>query len=331
VNLLIATNKPERASYRQRIGIYLDLLRKSGIDCEVVAFRSGVFPRLRMLARSRRYTALFLLKKRLNPLDALWVRCCFKKIIYDLDDAVMYSDKTPAIESRSRRARFARTVRLADMVIAGNQYLAEHARKFNDSVYLLPTGLVVDDYRCNARRENDGKIRLVWIGSTATVKYLQAIKPALEQVGSMFGNITLRIICSTFFDLQNMPVERCVWSPQTQVADLVSCDIGLAPLPDDVFTRGKCGFKILQYQAARLPVVASPVGVNAEYVKDGLTGFHAQSTSRWVDRIAELVSNAALRRQMGEAAGADVQRFDVGVIGEKLTHLITQCLDNRAY
>jgi glycosyltransferase involved in cell wall biosynthesis len=327
INLLALTNKPERASCRQRIGVYLDILRDSGINCKIVTFPSGILARLKLLKHGREFDAIFLQKKRLRFCDAIWMKRYCRKIIYDLDDAVMYDDKNPDRPSRKRLKVFERTVKLADMVIAGNVYLAEHARKFNPNVEILPTGLDVSAYNLRAAPKNDGKIRLVWIGSHNTLKYLAEIKPALEEVGATFQNVVLKIICDHFFDLKNMVVEKHQWSPQNHISDLLSNDIGLAPLPDDRFTRGKCGFKVLQYAAASLPVVASPVGVNAEYVRDGITGFHAANTSQWVEGISKLIKDPELRKRMSRANRAQVKNFDTNVLGRKLRDLITKCVE----
>jgi glycosyltransferase involved in cell wall biosynthesis len=123
-----------------------------------------------------------------------------------------------------------------------------------------------------------------------------------------------------------MEVEKRQWSEATHVRDLATSDIGLAPLPDNRFTRGKCGFKILQYAAAGLPVVASPVGVNAEYVRDKVTGFIAMSSSEWIDRITQLIENRQLGERMGQGGRLSVKKFDVSVIGKQLAKLITECL-----
>lgn len=318
-------SNPKRASFRQRIEVHLDTLHAKGIHSTVVKLPSGSLARRKMFKQAADFDCVFLHKKALNPFDALWLRRCGRNIIYDFDDAIMYDPNAPDRNSTSRFRRFCRSVNLARLVIAGNSYLAEHAMRFNGNVEVLPTSLDTKAYRIEAGPQKDDKIRLVWIGSKSTLRYLTEIRPALEEIGSRFENVVLRMICDQFFDLQNMELEKRAWSTETQVPDLISSDIGLAPLPDNRFARGKCGFKILQYAAASLPVVTSPVGVNAEYVTDGVTGYHASSVAQWVDRMTELIQSAKLRKQMGDAGRVYVERFDVDVIGEKLCRLITEC------
>lgn len=276
------------------------------------------------------YDGVFLHKRLLKFFDALWLRFYARKIIYDFDDAVMYDPDAPKRNSFTHIAPLNRTVKLADLVIAGNSYLADHAKKSNLNVEILPTGLDTRAYQIEIDRMDDGKIRLVWIGSKSTLRYLAEIKPALEEIGLRFNNVVIRIICDEFFDLKNMQVEKHHWASQTEVIDLITSDIALSPLPDNRFTRGKCGFKILQYGAAGLPVVTSPVGTNAEYVQDGMTGCYASTISQWVDKISELVENTEKRKRMGEAARMWAQNFDMGIIGRQLAELVTKCLQNSA-
>lgn len=320
-------SNPKRAGFRQRIAFYLDTLRARGIQTEVARLPSSSLARQRLFKQAAGFDCVFLHKKRLNPFDAFWLRRYSKKIIYDFDDAIMYSAETPERDSPAHFKPFRRTVEMAHQIIAGNSYLAEHALKFNRHVDILPTGLDTKEYKIKAEPQKDGKIRLVWIGSKSTLRYLMEMKPVLEAIGARFGNVVLRIICDRFFDLYNMHVEKCAWSIETQVADLVSSDIGLAPLADNRFTRGKCGFKILQYAAAGLPIVTSPVGVNAEYVEHGVTGYHASDSRQWIDRITELIENPELRNEMGHAARIYVERFDTNIIGEKLYTLLDQFVE----
>ena len=327
MNLLIVSYNPARPSFRHRISCYLDILRTNGINCEIVHYPRGSLDRYKVIKKAAEFDAVYLQKKTLNCLDAMWFRRYAKNVIFDFDDAVMYDNRHPGKKpSRRKHTKpFERTVKLAKMVIAGNPYLAEHAQRFNPNVEVLPTGLDTNAYKLKTTLKDDGKVRLVWIGSHSTLGYLEEIKPALEEIGSRFDNVVLRIICDQFMHLRNIPVEKYTWSEQTQIKDLITSDIGLAPLPDNRFTRGKCGFKILQYSAASLPVIASPVGVNADYIQEGVTGFLTEDHSDWIEKISCLLKKTELRKKMGLAASKEVRQWDFEVLGEKLVKLIKKC------
>ena len=128
MKLLVLSHNLKRASFRQRIGIYLDTLHTNGIDTEVVQLPTGYFARRKLFKRAMEFDGVFLHKKKLNFLDALCLRRYARKVIYDFDDAVMYSEKNPPKPSHKRLMSFQRTVKMADLVIAGNSYLAEHER-----------------------------------------------------------------------------------------------------------------------------------------------------------------------------------------------------------
>lgn len=279
--------------------------------------------RFRLLKSARNYDAVFLHKRRLNFFNAIILRKYAKHIIYDFDDAVMFDDKKPDKYSLKRQFSFARTVKLADIVLAGNPYLAGKARPYNSNVHILPTGLATNDYCCRLPERTDDLVRLVWIGSQSTIKYLEQLRPDLEEIGKQFDNVVLRIICDTFFDLENMPVEKVDWTLERQGRDLAESDIGLAPLPGDRFTRGKCGFKILQYASAGLPVVASGVGVNAEFVGKGHGGFLAED-GKWVEPLRRMIESRQLRSEMGLRNKEYVRQFDIDAIGSRLVELIKQ-------
>ena len=326
MNLFVLTNNPERASFKQRVETYLDILRKNGINCRIAKLPTGIWARRKLFEQAKDFDAVFLHKKCLNILDAFWLRKYSRKIIYNFDDAIMYDDKRPDRDSRVHFRRWKRSVGVADRVIVGSEYLAEYARRFNSNVEVLPIGLKVSDYHVPCLSKPDNNIRLVWIGSKSTLDYLVEIKPVLEEIGGRYDNVILRIICDDFFDLKNMPVEKRLWSSETRGIDLAACDIGLAPLPDNRFTQGKCSFKVLEYSAAGLPVVASPVGTNSEYVREGITGFLATDTQKWVERISQLVENPQLCKKMGEQGRAWAKNFDVSVIGKQLCELIAKCV-----
>ncbi len=329
MDLLIISNNLKRASFRQRIQVYIGALESSGISCEIRQLPSGNSGRRELFKKAADFDAVFLHKKCLNFFDAKCLRKYSKKTIYDFDDAVMYSALHPENNRTSHYRLFRRTVKFADMIIAGNSYLAEHALPFNPNVKILPTGLDTKPDRALLRPFKDDRIRLVWIGSESTLPYLESIKPALEQIGKRFKNVVLRIICDKFIDLDSMEVERIAWSEETQNNDLINSDIGLAPTPDDRFTRGKCGFKILQYAAAGLPVLVSPVGVNEDFVQPGITGCFAHTIEEWVDRLCFLIEDKQLRDKMGNANLDYVKNFDIEYLGRRFVEIVTNCMSKR--
>ncbi len=328
MRLLIITNNPSRASFRQRIGIHLNRLREEGIDCRVARLPSGMLARRALFASARDFDGVLLHRKMFTAWDGFWMRRYGRRVIFDFDDAVMYSDRKPEQVSRIRMQRFGRSVALSCTVIAGNRYLADHARRYNADVHVLPTALDVRAYDVKRPRPGDQAVRLVWIGSDSTLKYLHEIRPALEEIGKRFPHAILRIVCNRFLDLETMPVEKRLWSKETEAVDLMTSDIGLAPLPDDPFARGKCGFKILQYQAAALPVVASPVGVNEDFVQNGRTGFLARNRSEWIESLATLIDNRDMRLAFGRSGRTEVEKFDARIIGRDFCRLIVEFLEH---
>jgi hypothetical protein len=325
MKLLILSHNPQRASFRQRIGIYLPKLQAKGITCTVEKIPAGWIDRWKLFSQAGRFDAVLLHKNMLNFWEAYVLTKHARKIIYDFDDAVMYSPRKPDSLRTSHSRLFRRTLKRVDFAIAGNSWLAQHARPFCENISILPTGLDTGKYDI-PRPPSDGKIRLVWIGSRSTLKYLQMLTPTLEQIGQQYPNVILRIICDTFFDLSKIPVEKCSWSLETEAKDLAACDIGLCPLPDDNFTRGKCGFKILQYFASGLPAIASPVGFNNDLVQPGKTGLLAETNDTWYQALKTLIENADQRRLTGQTARQFSRQFDQELIGQKFCDLITQFL-----
>ena len=329
MRLLIITNNLSRASFRQRIGIHLDLLRKEGIDCRIARLPSGMFARQALFASARDFDGVLLHRKMFTAWDGFWMRHYGRRVIFDFDDAIMYSDRKPEQTSRIRMHRFGRSVALSCAVIAGNRYLADHARRYIANVHILPTALDIRPYAMERPHTGDQAVRLVWIGSDSTLKYLREIQPALEEIGKRFPHTILRIVCNRFLDLETMPVEKRVWSQETEAVELMTSDIGLAPLSDDPFTRGKCGFKILQYQAAGLPVVASPVGVNKDFVQNGRTGFLARNRSEWIENLATLIDHPDMRVAFGRSGRTEVEKFDARIIGRDFCRLVVESLERR--
>ena len=326
--LVVLTRERANASFRQRIEPYLGPLAEAGLACEVVELADSLLARSRQLARVGD-SAVWLQRKTLTAWDA-WMLGPLARVIYDFDDAVMFQARRSEDGPHGgRQRRFARTVRRSRLVLAGNEILAEHARSAGagGQVAVVPTGLDASRFAPKADHATGRKLRLVWIGSRSTLKQVERLREVLEALPARVSGVSLRIIADAALEVSGLEVENVAWSYQAEGRLLGECDVGIAPLPDTNFTRGKCGFKILQYMAAGLPVVASPVGVQSEIVRDGESGFCAATTEQWLDAIARLAGDAELRRRMGAAGRQRVEReFDFKVLAPRVCELISGVL-----
>ncbi|MCI0637455.1 MAG: glycosyltransferase family 4 protein [Gemmataceae bacterium] len=251
-----------------------------------------------------------------------WVRAAARVLAYDFDDAIFlrhsYDPRGPY--SDKRRRRFARMVQNADVVLAGNRFLQEQAEKLlppwergaseaaapSTQVLLVPT--CVDTMRyAPARHTRTENCTLVWIGSSSTLRALEKMRRVLDGLGEKRPGLNLRLICDRSIELAKLMVCFCPWSQATETNDLAAADIGISWLPDDAWSLGKCGLKVLQYMAAGLPVVVNPVGLQRELVTPGVTGFWAETPEEWLAAIERLSCDPALRSRMGAAGRRRVQ------------------------
>lgn len=291
----------EVASSRYRVLQYLPFLQEAGIEAKITVIPKGTVERWHFFRTLRDYDITFIQKKLFQPWELAYIRSKALRLVYDLDDAVMY--KPSGDHSRisfSRWMKFRQMVLKSDLIIAGNSYLMEEAKKYNHKVEILPTVLDSHLYRPVWERPVRNKTVIGWIGSRSNLRYLLNIQEVLDELYDRYQGLELKIVADDFINLEKMPVIKKEWKEEDEAADLQSFDIGLMPLPDDPWTRGKCGFKLLQYMAAGLPVVSSPVGVNQEIVKDGYNGFLANSKEEWYLRLSTLISDVALRKIMGQ-------------------------------
>jgi glycosyltransferase involved in cell wall biosynthesis len=223
-------------------------------------------------------------------------------IVYDFDDAIWVPYVSPANRYLSYLKCFGKTAtvcRLSSHVLVGNDYLAEYARRYNSQVTVIPT--TIDDVTYRVRPypvSQDAPVTIAWTGSYSTVQYLDTLRGALLRLRQRYP-YRLMVIGTPGYRLDGVEVTARPWRSSTEVSDLQECDIGLMPLPDDPWARGKCGLKLLQYMGVGLPVVASPVGVNREIVQDDVTGFLATTEDDWVDRLERLIRDARMRQSMG--------------------------------
>jgi glycosyltransferase involved in cell wall biosynthesis len=225
-----------------------------------------------------------------------------RKLIFDFDDAVWLRDSysSRGFIDPKRARRFEAIVGACDLVVAGNEYLAAEAVRHTspDRVVVIPTCVEPSKYVVSRHSDNRA-LQMVWIGSASTLQGLAQFAKTLSAIGRALPGIRLKLICDRFLPIPDLAVDACNWKQETEATEIASADIGISWVPDDPWSRGKCGLKILQYQAAGLPVVANPVGVHTDMVRDGETGFTAVSTEEWVAAIARLASEPELRHRMG--------------------------------
>jgi glycosyltransferase involved in cell wall biosynthesis len=258
------------------------------------------------------YDAVILQRKLLPRFVLALVRRRVRRLIFDFDDAIWLRDSYSAkgFDDPRRARRFRATVQACDVIVAGNEYLARAARRWTspDRVIVIPTSIDTSRYPAPSPfAPRLSPLTMVWVGSSSTLRGLEQFAPTLTAIGLAIPGIRLKLICDRFLDIPHLPVDRCSWSEEREPSDIAAADIGIGWVPDDPWSRGKCGLKVLQYQAAGLPVVANPVGVQADFVRDGITGFQAATSTEWVEATRRLAADASLRQRLGEAGRRQVE------------------------
>lgn len=231
-------------------------------------------------------------------------------MVFDFDDAVFVAYKSPSngyLSYLKFPDKTATICRLSAHVMAGNQYLADYALKQNSNVTIIPTTIDTDKYLSDWRTEEPEIVTIGWSGSFSTVQHLDTIREVLQELAKT-EKFRLRVIGTPNYDLKGVNTEVMQWRPESEIDDLGAIDIGLMPLPDEEWSRGKCGLKALQYMALGIPTVCSPVGVNSTIIQNGENGFIAGSRDEWVAVLKKLLHDAELRRRVGRAGRATVEK-----------------------
>lgn len=311
-NILLLGYGLEQPSFRHRMLSLVAPLEASGWSVRPERFPAGRYG-LRTLERRRllRWADVVVLHQIKLSMPEAWLFAALsRRRIFDVDDAIYVRKPRrigdPVHDSGWRRRKFAATCRSVDVVAAGNDVLAHVARSAARAVAVLPTSIDSNAYR-RTTASPAAPPTVVWIGSPENLIYLELVRPALAHLAARYPGLRLRVVCSQFPDWDDVPVERVTWSSRTEAAALADAHIGIMPLTDDEWSRGKCAFKLLQYMAAALPCVASPVGANCEAVIDGVNGFHARDATEWEQRLEALLLAPELRARFGAAGHAHVE------------------------
>ena len=222
--------------------------------------------------------------------------------------------------------------RLAAHVMAGNEYLADYARAVNERVTVIPTTVDTEKYTVEPKADSDPPI-IGWTGSYSTVQHLRTLAGALRRLSER-ERFRLRVIGAegvSLDGLEGVEVEVLPWRSETEVADLRPLDVGIMPLPEDRWSRGKCGMKALQYMGLAIPTVCSPVGVNSDIIRDGENGFLAATEDEWVEKLARLLRSPELRARLGRAGRETIEaRYSAAVQAPRVLQIIESVVRPRA-
>jgi glycosyltransferase involved in cell wall biosynthesis len=338
------------ASSRYRTYQYLPYLEGAGFNCVVCplfdedylvhlylygkpslpVIIKAIFRRVVHLTKVRKFDLLVIEKEIFPYLPSFatsmltWMGI---RYVVDYDDALFHQyDQHPQWLIRAFLGKkIAHVMQGADLVIAGNPYLAAYARKAgSENVKVVPTVVDLAKYPDKPTKARDGTFTIGWIGSPSTTKYLEAIAPALAQVCSG-GKARVLLIGSGPCVLPNVPVDILPWEELTEVEALRRFDVGIMPLPDEPWEHGKCGLKLIQYMACSVPVVASPVGANLDIVEPSTNGFLAIGHASWVEALTTLRDNEDFCSKLGQAGRAKVaEEYSLQVTSSTIVRYLSE-------
>ena len=310
--ILYLSKGEDASSTRYRALQYFPLYEQFGYIPSHLKISGGLYAFGKAVLNASQADIVVLLRKTFPLPLLLVIRIVSKKLIFELDDAIF--SNTDGSSSATRMHRFISTVRQCDYVFAGNAYLAETAKRYQDKTLIVPTALKTAKYNNVVQTEHQSFI-LVWIGSRSTRKYITEILPAIEIASAKIPNLVLKVIAdfqleSNFLHIINIP-----WAEETEALEVKNADIGLAPLPPDNWTKGKCALKVLQYLSAGIPVISSSTSANGYIVEDLKNGFIADSQTKWSEAILRAHQQRDTLPSMGQYGQKRVAaEFDINVV-----------------
>lgn len=334
--LFLALHRPNRSpSQRFRFEQYLTYLENNGFECtfsyiirqqdDKLFYGSGNYwAKIKILLRSinKRWKEV----RNAEKYDLVFVqRECFMlgtdyferrfakktKLIFDFDDSIWLqnvSKNNKALAFLKDAKKTAKIIGIADMVFAGNEYLANYASQFNDNVKIVPTTIDTELYQPVPLPESN-RVCIGWSGSFSTIEHFEYCLPALVKLKEKYeGKIYFKVIGDGNYENKELNIQGIPWTMKDELKELSEINIGLMPLPNDEWTNGKCGLKGLQYMALKIPTLMSAVGVNTEIIEDGENGFLIHSMEEWVEKASLLIESPDLRQRMGEKGRATVEQ-----------------------
>jgi len=287
----------------------------------------GIWARLLILREVQQFALVVVHMEALPYLPAFFERSLNRlgvPYVYDFDDASFhrYDQHRSWLVRRLLSGKIPRVIAGATLVTAGNEYLADYARRYNGRVAVVPSVVDVEKFGPGPSHAGRDPVVIGWIGSPSTAAYV-AERHQVWQAVTGDRRSELRVVGAGSVTFGDVAVDARDWREETEISEVRDFDIGIMPLRDDPWSRGKCGFKLIEYLACGVPAVASPVGVNSRIVVDGETGFLCTTDGEWIARLKQLVNDAPLRRAVGEKGRDLVRRhWSLQRWGPELTGLL---------
>lgn len=237
-----------------------------------------------------------------------------KPLIFDVDDAIFLDNGGSFAQKIAKKST---------KIICGNNYLANYFSKYNPNIDIIPTAVEVAKYDAVIKTANKNFITILWSGTSSGFPYLYKIEHVLKQILSKYDFVKLKIVSNnkpTFSILQLSDYEFEFWTEENEFSSMVNADIGIMPLNDDEFSKGKCSYKMLCYMASKLPVVVSPFGMNQEVLNLAPLGFGATTDEQWFEAIESIIISESLRQELAINGYKTVQKyFDASIIAKQIT------------
>lgn len=356
--LFIASHRKNRSpSQRFRFEQYLDYLSQNGFQCDFsyiisekddsIFYAKGNYfkkfiiiikaflKRCKDVLHASSYDIIFIQREAFVT-GSVFFEKLFSylkpKLVFDFDDAIWLLDISQANENLrwlKKPEKTSKIISLSDLVFAGNKYLADYAIRFHNNVKVLPTTIDTDEYISANLIKNSHMICIGWSGSITTIKHFGYAIPFLRKVKEKYGNkVYFKVMGDEDYYNEELDIKGIPWSADRELKELSSFDIGIMPLPNDEWAKGKCGLKGLSYMALEIPTIMSPIGVNTEIITDGVNGFLADHIDEWVEKLSKLIESRELREQLGkEARKTVVEKYSVQAQKDNYLKYIQQLLE----
>jgi glycosyltransferase involved in cell wall biosynthesis len=358
--LFIASHRPNRSpAQRFRFEQYLGFLKNNGYDYhfswlisesddrvfyspgnifkKTYIFLKSVVKRFNDVFDANDYDIVFIQREAFMTGSVFFEKLFARKnvkLVFDFDDAIWNHDVSDANKKFGWLKDASKTehiIALSDLVIAGNKYLADYALQWNINVSIIPTTIDTDEYQPPSHVHPDNRVCIGWSGSITTIRYLEYAVPFFIELKKKFGDkIYFKVIGDGNYKNEQLGIQGVPWTKADELKELAEIDIGIMPMPDDEWSKGKCGLKGLQYMALEIATVMSPVGVNSKIIKDGVNGFLASTPDEWVKKISILIEDNEQRHKMAkEGRRTVVNEYSVNAMKHNYLNLLNKLIDKK--